>query len=274
MKICILGGSGQLGYELSKDLEKLDFDIVSLRRKDLDITNLDSCYEILNSIRPEFVIHAAAYTDIDGCEKTPDLAYSVNTNGTENITKAVEKIGTKLIYVSTDHVFDGVKGSSYNEYDTPNPINVYGMSKYNGELIVKKNLEKYFIVRTSSIFGHRSKNLIKAITNLTNTNTILNIISDQKRSPTYSADFSTALIQLLNNEDYGIYHLVNKGSCSWYEFVQYIFKIKEMEVKVVPINSKDLQLMAKRPENISLNNSSYIRLRSWEEAVEEYLTFT
>ena len=274
MKICILGGSGQLGYELSKDLEKLDFDIVSLRRKDLDITNLDSCYEILNSIRPEFVIHAAAYTDIDGCEKTPDLAYSVNTSGTENITKAVEKIGTKLIYVSTDHVFDGVKGSSYNEYDTPNPINVYGMSKYNGELIVKKNLEKYFIVRTSSIFGHRSKNLIKAITNLTNTNTILNIISDQKRSPTYSADFSTALIQLLNNEDYGIYHLVNKGSCSWYEFVQYIFKIKEMEVKVVPINSKDLQLMAKRPENISLNNSSYIRLRSWEEAVEEYLTFT
>jgi len=274
MKICILGGSGQLGYELSKDLEMLNLDIVSLRKKDLDITNLSDCYEVLSNIKPDIIIHAAAYTDIDGCEKNPELAYSINTTGTENITKIAREIGAKLIYISTDHVFDGTKGSSYNEDDIPNPINIYGISKYKGELIVQDNLEKYFIVRTSSIFGHRSKNLIRAITNLTNNNTILNIICDQKRSHTYSSDLSEALAKLLYSEEYGIYHLVNEESCSWYELMNHIFKIKKMDVKVIPINSKDLQFKAKRPEDISLNNNSSIKLRSWKEAVEEYLTFS
>lgn len=273
MKICILGGSGQLGYELSKDLEKNEFDIISLSSKDLDITNLDCCYKMLRDIKAEFVIHAAAYTDIDNCEKTPELAYNINTVGTENITKAVQETGSTLIYMSTDHVFDGEKGSSYDEDDIPNPINIFGKSKYDGELFVQNNLEKYFIVRTSSIFGHRSKNLIKTIVNLTNNNTILNIISDQKRSPTYAPDFAKALVQLLNSELYGTYHLANGGKCSWYEFVQYLFKVQKIDAKIIPINSKDIKWIAKRPEDISLNNNSFIRLRSWQEAVEEYLAF-
>lgn len=151
MKICILGGSGQLGYELRKYLEVHGHHVVPLTSKDLDIVKIDSCYEVLSQIQPDFVIHAAAYTDIDGCERNPDRAFSINSIGTENIAKVVNQLKSKLIYISTDLVFGGDKGSSYNEDDIPDPINVYGQSKYEGELMVQENLEEYYIVRTSTI---------------------------------------------------------------------------------------------------------------------------
>lgn len=270
MTICVLGGTGQLGHELMKVLKGKS--VVGLGKESLDITDLDKLYKTLKTIKPETIIHAAAFTDVDRCEDKPELAFQVNAQGTKNVSIIAERLKSKLIYISTDYVFDGNKGSPYNERDLPNPINVYGLSKYQGETEVKNNLEKYFIVRTAWLYGHKGKNFVKTILSLTSNNTLLKIVDDQTGSPTYAFDLAEALIQLLATEDYGIYHFVNDGFCTWHDFAKEIIKIRSITAKLTPTTSTEIQRKAKRPLNSTLNNNSSIKLRGWQEALEEYLS--
>ncbi|AOY76980.1 dTDP-4-dehydrorhamnose reductase [Clostridium formicaceticum] len=269
MTICILGGTGQLGHELIKVMK--DKKVASLGRKNIDITKLDEVYKTLKTIKPDVIIHAAAFTDVDQCENKPELAFKVNTQGTKNVSIVAGNLGSKLIYISTDYVFDGNKGSPYNESDLPNPINIYGMSKYEGEIEVQKNLEKYFIVRTAWLYGNKGKNFVKTILSLTSNNTLLKVVDDQIGSPTYAVDLAQALKKLLVMEDYGVYHFINAGNSTWYDFAKEIIKIKNIAAKLSPITSTEIQRKAQRPANSTLNNNSSIKLRPWQEALKEYL---
>ncbi|MBM7613936.1 dTDP-4-dehydrorhamnose reductase [Alkaliphilus hydrothermalis] len=269
MKICILGGTGQLGNELNKVLQHQE--IYSFGKKDFDITNLEESYKRLRVIDPEVIIHAAAYTNVDGCEKKQDVAQQVNVEGTENIAKISERIGSRLIYISSDYVFDGEKETPYDEGDQPNPINVYGKTKYAGELEVMKNTDKHFIVRTAWLYGHKGKNFIQTVLNLATSKTLLNVVDDQRGCPTYALDLAAALGELTKLDDYGIYHLVNEGNCTWYELADTICRCKKLSAKVNPIKTTELNQKAPRPKNSSLSNNSSIKMRDWQEAVESFL---
>ena len=269
MRICLLGGTGQLGHELQKELHGEN--IYVFGRNDFDITNLDKSYGVLKAIKPDLIIHAAAFTDVDLCEEREELALKVNGKGTGNIAQIANKIKSKLIYISTDYVFDGEKGSSYNEVDLQNPINVYGRSKYNGELEVSNNMDEFYIVRTAWLYGHKGKNFIKAILNLTNNNSLLSVVNDQKGCPTYALDLSKAIKELVRTDDYGIHHFVNEGTSTWYEFAEEICRIKKIEAKILPISSSEIQRKAKRPKDSCLNNNSSIKLRHWKDALEDFL---
>lgn len=270
MTICLLGCNGQLGHELMKVMKYKE--VIGFGRENLDITNLDKLYKILKTIKPETIIHSAAYTDVDQCENNPELAFQINAQGTKNVSLIAERLDSKLIYISTDYVFDGNKGSPYDENDLPNPINVYGMSKYQGESELKKNLEKYFIIRTSWLYGHKGKNFVKTILSLTSNNTLLKVVDDQTGSPTYAVDLAEALEKLITTEEYGIYHFINEGNCTWYDFAKEIIKIRNISAKLSPTTSDAIQKKAKRPVNSSLKNNSCITLRGWQEALKEYLS--
>lgn len=269
MKICILGGTGQLGRELNATL--FNHELYSFTKQELDITNAYKSYEILSRINPDFIINTAAYSDVESCENKKELAFKINTIGSSNISKICEIINSKLVYISTDYVFDGKKGSSYNETDSPNPINVYGYTKYKGEIEVRANMDKYFIVRTSWIYGTRGTNFINTILSLSSENTILKVVNDQIGCPTYTVDLSIAIKELIENGEYGIYHFVNEGSCSWYDLAIEICKNKNIDAKVLPVSSNEINKKALRPENSSLKNNSSIKIRPWTEALKEYL---
>ena len=269
MRICLLGGTGQLGHEVQKVLKEKD--IYAFGRRDFDITNLDKSYETLKAIKPDVIIHAAAFTDVDLCEDRVELALNVNGKGTGNIAQIANKLNSRLVYISTDYVFDGLKGTPYEVDDVKNPINVYGKSKYLGEQEIIKHMNKFYIVRTAWLYGHKGKNFIKSILNLTTNNSLLTVVNDQTGCPTYALDLATAIADLINTEDYGSYHFVNSGEATWYEFAEEICRIKGIEAKILPISSTDLQRKAKRPKYSSLNNNSSIKLRHWRDALESFL---
>ncbi|SCY58125.1 dTDP-4-dehydrorhamnose reductase [Alkaliphilus peptidifermentans] len=270
MKICIIGGTGQLGNELNNVFKNKN--IISLGKKQMDITNLDETNNILKSIKPDWLIHTAAFTNVDKCEERQEIAYQVNTMGTANVAKVASELKSKLIYISSDYVFDGEKGSPYHEEDQQNPINVYGKSKYLGELEVMKNLKTYYIVRTSWLYGFRGNNFVQTILNLTNHNTLISAVNDQRGCPTFTYDLAQALEILVDKEEgHGIYHLVNNDSCTWYDFAEEICRIKKINAKVIPIKTEEIRRKAPRPRNSSLQNNSSIKLRHWKEALNQFL---
>jgi len=269
MRICLLGGTGQLGHELKKVL--VEKEIYAFGRRDFDITNLDKSYEALKTIKPDIIIHAAAFTDVDLCEDREELALKVNGKGTGNIAQIANRLNSRMVYISTDYVFDGEKGSPYKVDDGKNPINVYGRSKYLGEQEVAKHMDRFFIVRTAWLYGHMGKNFIKSILNLTTNNSLLTVVKDQTGCPTYALDLASAIAELINTQDYGSYHFVNSGEATWYEFAEEICRIKGIEAKILPISSSELQRKAKRPKYSSLNNSSSIQLRHWKDALKSFL---
>ncbi len=269
MRICLLGGTGQLGYELQRVLK--DEELFSCGRRDFDITNIDKTHEALRTINPDVIIHAAAVTDVDLCEDRMELAFKVNGRATANVAEVANTIKSRLVYISTDYVFDGEKGSAYNEADKENPINIYGKSKLQGEEAVKSHMDKYFIVRTAWLYGHKGKNFIKSILSLANNNSLLTVVNDQQGCPTYGFDLSEAIYQLINNDSYGIYHFVNEGQATWYDFAEEICRVKGIEAKLLPISSQELQRKARRPKNSSLNNNSGIKLREWQAALADFL---
>ncbi|SES72329.1 dTDP-4-dehydrorhamnose reductase [Natronincola peptidivorans] len=269
MKVCILGGTGGLGHELNMTIEADE--VISFGKDNFDIIDVDKSYNTLKSIRPGIIIHAAGFTDVDECETKKKIAFEVNAEGTKNIAVIAETLKSKLIYISTEYVFDGTKQDGYHEMDLPNPINIYGKSKYQGELEVQKNMEEYFIVRTSCLFGSKNKNFIKSIINLSNNNTLIKVVEDQKICPTYGKDLGEAINSLIKQEEYGLYHLVNSSYATWYELAQEILRIKKISAKILPVPSRAIQRKAIRPKNSILNNNSSIKLRPWNEALKEYL---
>lgn len=280
MKILITGAAGMLGVDLQQalgDEHELTLTDIVGGLKFLDITDADQVLAVVSSSRPDLVIHAAAYTDVDGSEQNQDRAFRINASGTRHVAAACEVTGGAIVYISTDFVFDGEKGEPYAEDDPPKPINYYGMSKLMGEEHVRATCERHFIVRTSWLYGEHGRNFPLSILNVAKSNKELRVVSDQIGSPTFTADLALAIRDLVGSP-YGTYHITNKGSCSWYEFAKKTLSLAGInDVEVEPIKSEDWPSPTRRPKYSVLGHFALERLgkdnlRSWEEALEDFIS--
>ena len=276
MKVLVTGVGGQLGHDVIKELEKRNFDCIGVDRAEFDITNFEAAHKFITGYMPDAVIHCSAYTAVDKAEDEPELCHLVNAVGTVNIAKICNEIDAKMIYISTDYVFDGTKEGFYEVDDIPNPINVYGKTKLEGELAVQKILEKYFIVRISWVFGINGNNFVKTMLRLGKERSELNVVADQIGSPTYTGDLAPFLVDMVQTDKYGLYHTTNEGECTWAEFAEKIFKVAGMDVKVNYITTAEYPTKAKRPLNSKMSKesitSAYFKsLPHWKEALKDFV---
>ena len=275
LTLLVTGASGQLGQELVR-MGNERIRIVGYGRDQLDITDMAQCREALAVTRPDAVIHAAAYTAVDRAEAEPDEAYRVNALGTRNMAIAAHEMNTKLCYISTDYVFDGKGTTPYNEYDNTNPQSVYGKSKRAGEVLLQSLCNRYFIVRTSWVYGKYGNNFVRTMLKLASERDSVAVVNDQIGSPTYTYDLAAFLIELVQTEAYGIYHASNTGTCSWYEFALAIFEERGISIRTEPCTTEQFPRPAPRP-SYSVMDHSAIRvngfndLRPWREALREFL---
>lgn len=277
MKVLVTGTKGQLGYDVVNELEKRGHTAVAVDIEEMDITDAVSVERVITEAEVEAVIHCAAYTAVDAAEDNVEICRRVNAEGTENIAKVCKKLDLKMIYISTDYVFDGEGERPWEPDDERHPLNVYGQTKYEGELAVEKYLEKYFIVRIAWVFGVNGKNFIKTMLKLSETHEELNVVDDQVGSPTYTYDLAVLLVDMVDSDKYGRYHATNEGLCTWYEFAKEIFRQAGVEVKVNPVTSDMFPAKAKRPKNSrmskeKLDANGFHRLPTWQDALERYLS--
>lgn len=276
MKFFITGVNGQLGYDVKRELLERGYtDILAPTRVDLDITNEDAVKKMIREYRPSVIFHCAAYTAVDKAEEEQEKCYQVNVLGTKYLTEAAKEVGAKIIYISTDYVFDGTKEGLYQVEDKVNPVNYYGKTKYLGENFVRA-YDNHIIVRISWVFGINGKNFIRTMLNLAESHKELNVVCDQIGSPTYTKDLAGLLVNMFLSNVKGLYHVTNEGYCSWYEFAEFIFKESRKKVKVHPILTKDYKTIAKRPLNSKLSKESLDdigmkRLPEWQDAVKRYI---
>ncbi|MEK5269387.1 dTDP-4-dehydrorhamnose reductase [Aeribacillus sp. FSL K6-8394] len=277
MKIVVTGGKGLLGTDLTQIIKQKGYEVFSFGKAELDVTNFDKVYKAFQEAEPDVVIHAAAFTNVDLAEREQDLAYLINGIGTRNVAVLSEKVGAKLMLISTDYVFDGEKNRPYNEFDVPKPLNIYGHSKLLAETFVKQFHSKWFIVRTSWLFGEKGLNFVKTMIKLAKEKKNIQVVNDQIGSPTYTKDLSEKLIELMVTEKYGVYHISNAGECSWFQFANQILnKAGYTDIKIIPCTTKEINRQAKRPhysvlDNFALRLNGFAGLRSWEEALKEYM---
>jgi len=279
MKILITGGKGQLGKDLEKALLNTGrHEITSLGHTELNITKPDDIKRLISVTPPEVIIHCAAWTNVDQCELNKDNAYLVNALGSRNVAVMAAKVGAKLVYLSTDYVFNGEERQPYTEFDLADPINVYGKSKQAGEKYVSSLSNKYFIIRTSWLYGYYGQNFVKTMLNLAKEKSEVAVVNDQVGSPTYTKDLACFITELIETELYGIYHASNSGFCSWFDFAQAIFQKASLNrMKVKPISTPELNRPAPRPaysvlDNYCIRLEGLPGLRSWEEAIQEFLS--
>lgn len=277
MKVLVTGTKGQLGYDVVNELEKRGHTAVAVDIEEMDITDAVSVERVITEAEVEAVIHCAAYTAVDAAEDNVEICRRVNAEGTENIAKVCKKLDLKMIYISTDYVFDGEGERPWEPDDEGHPLNVYGQTKYEGELAVEKYLEKYFIVRIAWVFGVNGKNFIKTMLKLSETHEELNVVDDQVGSPTYTYDLAVLLVDMVESDKYGRYHATNEGLCTWYEFAKEIFRQAGVEVKVNPVTSDMFPAKAKRSKNSrmskdKLDANGFHRLPTWQDALERYLS--
>lgn len=275
MKYLITGGTGQLGYDIIKELiNRNEKDYLAPSSKEMDITNQKQVENIILNYKPDIIFHCAAYTAVDKAEEDKENCYNINVNGTKNIVSVAEKINAKVVYISTDYVFDGTKEGIYEIDDKTNPINYYGYTKLMGEEVVKK-LKDYLIVRISWVFGINGKNFIKTMLSLADTKDEISVVSDQIGSPTYTEDLSKLLLDMIKENKQGLYFATNEEYCSWYEFAKYIFEINNKNIKVNKILTKDYKTLANRPLNSMLSKNkldeeNLQRLPSWKDATSRF----
>lgn len=272
----IIGANGQLGTELRKLLDEKRIDYTATDSKELDITDKVAVETFFDKNTPKYVYHCAAFTAVDAAEEEPgkSLNQKVNVQGTKNVAEAAEKISATLIYISTDYVFDGNNEEMYTENDRPNPKNEYGRAKLEGEEAVANIMSKYYIIRTSWVFGKYGKNFVYTMLNLAKTHNELTVVNDQVGRPTWTktlADFMLYAVQ--NNIPYGLYQLSNDDECSWYEFASEI--LKDADVKVSPVTSKEFPQKAYRPKHsvmdLSKTKSNGFNIISWKEALSSFM---
>lgn len=275
MKVLVTGVKGQLGFDVVNELEKRGHNAVGVDIQDMDITDKGAVKKTIAETSPDAVVHCAAYTAVDAAEDNEELCRQVNAAGTENVVSACRELNCKLMYISTDYVFNGQGTRPWEPDDEREPLNVYGQTKYEGELAVE-TLEKYFIVRIAWVFGVNGKNFIKTILNLGKNRDSLTVVDDQIGSPTYTYDLARLLVDMIETEKYGRYHATNQGLCTWYEFAQEIFKQAGIQVKVTPVTSDQYPAKAKRPMNSRMDKSKltdngFKPLPPWQDALRRYL---
>ena len=281
-KIIVTGVKGQLGYDCLRRLNEEGFtNVLGIDIEDLDITDEKAVNELILKEKPVVFIHNAAWTAVDKAEQNEELVYKVNALGPKYIAEACKKVDAKMIYISTDYVFNG-KGENFFEVnDKKDGLSVYGKTKSQGEDFVSNILIKYFIVRISWVFGINGNNFIKTMLKLADSGkTELNIVSDQIGSPTYTYDLAKLLVEMMQTEKYGVYHATNEGICSWAEFASYIFEKAHRNVKINPITTSEYKKLvpsqADRPLNsrmskASLDKAGFSHLPSWKDAADRYL---
>ncbi|WP_430111623.1 dTDP-4-dehydrorhamnose reductase [Paenibacillus sp. B1-33] len=277
MKILVTGANGQLGVDIVRLFFEKGHDVVGLGRSQLDITDMKRCKEVINDIQPDTVVHCAAYTAVDNAETDQDNAYLVNAIGTRNVAAASESVKAKICYISTDYVFDGNNSRPYYEYDNTNPLTVYGKSKRAGEQLIQSLSSRWFIVRTSWVFGASGNNFVKTMLKLGKERESLQVVNDQWGSPTYTCDLSLFLEELISTEKYGIYHASNNGICTWFEFAKAIFEEARMSVIVEPCTTEQFPRSAPRPrfsamEPMAIRVNGFTPIRDWQEALRDYLS--
>lgn len=273
MKCLVTGFNGQLGYDVVKELERRNIECLGIDKNELDLTQKDDVYNYIKKYNPDVVIHCAAYTQVDKAEENKELCFDVNVNATKYIVDVCKEIDAKILYISTDYVFNGNVEDYHKVDEKADPINYYGLTKYLGEEEVRKN-EKHFIVRISWVFGINGNNFIKTMLKLSETKDELSVVCDQIGSPTYTYDLAKLLVDMISTDKYGTYHATNEDICSWYEFAKYIFEINNIDIKVNKVLTKDYKTLAKRPYNSKLDKSSldnyFYRLPSWKDACKRY----
>lgn len=275
MKVLVTGVNGQLGYDVIKRLEKQNIESLGVDIGDFDITEKDQVNKAVSEYMPDVVVHCAAYTAVDRAEDERELCHKINVTGTQNIADACKTVNAKMVYISTDYVFDGEGEKPFEVTDKPNPINYYGQTKYEGELAVQSTLQKYFIVRISWVFGINGNNFVKTMLRLGKERDQISVVVDQIGSPTYTYDLAILLVEMIKTDKYGIYHATNEGYCSWYEFTCELFKQVGINTKVIPIKTEDYPTKAKRPKNSRLSKDTLgefiIKFPKWEDAVVDFL---
>lgn len=276
MKLLVTGVKGQLGYDVVEECKKRGISAVGVDVEEMDITDPKACEKVIKEAGVDAVVHCAAYTAVDAAEDNPELCRKVNAEGTKNIVKVCRELGIKMMYFSTDYVFSGQGERPWKPEDKREPLNVYGLTKYEGELAVEDGLDQYFILRIAWVFGVNGKNFIKTMLRLGKEKGAVSVVHDQVGSPTYTADLAVLVVDMIQTEKYGIYHVTNEGFCSWYEFACHIFKEAGMEVEVTPVSSDVFPAKAKRPSNSRMDKSKLIEngftpLPAWEDALKRYL---
>ena len=270
MKILVTGSRGQLGQELAEVLPERGHEAVALPRSELDVADAEAVQRAIEAHSPELVINAAAYTNVDGCETETDLAYAVNALGPRNVAQVCERQGCELLHVSTNYVFDGKDERPYEPFDPPNPISAYGRTKLAGEEYVKHLTRRWYIVRSAGVYG-RGHNFVRTMLRLGAERDLLKVKDDEYISPTYARDLAAGIVEVVKGRRYGLYHLTNAGSCSWYEFTREIFRLARLDTELVPIPSSEYPLPAARPANGILSSLGSPELRHWREALADYL---
>ena len=277
MKVLVTGVKGQLGYDVVRELQKRGHEAVGVDIDEMDITDAAAVERVMTEVQPDAVIHCSAYTAVDRAEEDTEICRRVNVDGTENIAKICKKLDCKMLYLSTDYIFSGDGERPWEPDDEASPLNAYGQSKYDGELALKKYVEKYFIVRISWVFGINGNNFIKTMLRLGRENGAVKVVDDQIGSPTYTYDLATLLVDMIESDCYGAYHATNEGICSWYEFAKEIFRAAGMDnVSVTPVKSGEFPVKAKRPKNSRMSKEKLVTngfslLPAWQDAVARYI---
>jgi dTDP-4-dehydrorhamnose reductase len=282
MKVLVTGASGQLGTDLCEVLR--DSELIPLTHEDIEISDMSSVKQAFNKYKPDIIVNTAAYVRVDDCEDEKEKAFQVNSLGARHVAVAAQELGARLVHLSTDYVFGGeaeLRTTPYTEFDTPVPLSIYGKSKLAGENLVRHFCLRHFIVRASALFGvagssGKGGNFIETMLRLARERDELKVVNDQVFSPTYTRDLAQKIAQLITTEYYGIFHITNKGVCSWYELAAEILKLAGVKTLVVPITSDQYPQKARRPRYSVLDNY-HLRLlgmddmRPWQEALKDYL---
>ncbi len=281
-KVLVTGANGQLGTDLCKVLQH--FELIPLTHKEIEIADINSVKYAFCKHKPDIIINTAAYVRVDDCETEQDKSFLINALGARNVAVAAQELGAKLIHISTDYVFGGESepcATPYTEFDTPIPLNTYGKSKLAGENLVRHLCQKHFIIRTSGLFGiagasGKGGNFVETMLRLAQERNELRVIDDQISSPTYTKDLARKIAQLIGTEYYGIFHVTNKGSCSWYEFAKEMLKLADLKIRLIPITSDEYPQKARRPrfsvlDNYHLRLLGMDNMRTWQEALKDYM---
>ncbi|MCF8565018.1 dTDP-4-dehydrorhamnose reductase [Alicyclobacillus tolerans] len=275
MKVLVTGANGQLGHDLVKILSP-EHEVIGFGRDQMDVCDLASVKHTMESVVPDVVVHAAAYTAVDRAETEIDEAFRVNAVGSRNVAVAAEEVKARVCYISTDYVFDGTLDGPYREYDQVGPTSVYGQSKLAGEVLTQTLCSRYFIVRTSWVFGAHGGNFVKTMLKLGQGRSSLQVVDDQTGCPTYTVDLARFIGDLISTEKYGVYHASNSEACTWFEFAKAIFEEAGQSVLVDPCTTQEFPRPAPRPRNsvldhLAMRTNGFVKMPAWRDALQRFL---
>lgn len=269
--ILVVGANGMLGHDLVKVFSDKGYNVTASTREEFDITKIEEVEDFFKDKNFDIVVNSAAYTQVDKAEEEIDLAFLVNNKGAENLAKVTNKKNIPIIYISTDYVFDGTKNEPYRLNDKTNPISIYGKSKLAGEIATKKENSKYYITRTSWLYGRNGKNFVETMLELSRTRDEIKVVNDQFGCPTWTVELARGIERLIGEgSEFGTYHVCAQENASWYEFAKQIFEFKKIDINVTPVKTDEFPSLANRPSYSVMENSGL--LRSWKEALGEYLS--